>query len=167
MIALARLLLGGLRALVAVVACALMAYMVVAVGAQVISRYVFSFSIAWASETATVAQIWMVLLGAGIAMRQGMHVGVDLLLQALPRPFAAALNVAVLVLGVFFLAVVVYGSFRLLKVGSIQKMPVIGIKMYWAYLVVPLGAAYFALEFVIAMAGRLGRGATPQSTASP
>lgn len=155
MIAIATFMLKGLRLFVAVFTCALMAYMVLAVGAQVVSRYVFSFSIAWASETATVAQIWMVLLGAGLAMRQGVHVGVDLLLRYLPRPVVFALNLLVLVLGVWFLLVVVYGSFRLLKIGSIQRMPVLQIEMFWAYLAVPFGAAYFAFEFAVAMARRL------------
>lgn len=155
MITIATMVMKGLRLLVAVITCALMAYMVVAVGAQVVSRYVFSFSIAWASETATVAQIWMVILGAGLAMHQGMHVGVDLLLRYLPRPVVFVLNLLVLILGVWFLLVVVYSSFRLLKVGSIQRMPVLQIEMFWAYLAVPFGAGYFALEFALAMAKRL------------
>jgi len=162
MIAIATLVLKGLRLFVAVFTCALMAYMVLAVGAQVVSRYLFSFSIAWASETATVAQIWMVLLAAGLAMRNGVHVGVDLVLRYLPQRLAFVLNLVVLVLGVWFLLVVVYGSFRLLKIGAIQRMPVLQIEMFWAYLAVPFGAAYFALEFALAMAKRLRPTPTPQ-----
>ena len=166
MIAVAAAVMKGLRLFVTVITCALLAYMVVAVGAQVVSRYVFSFSIAWASETATVAQIWMVILGAGLAMRQGMHVGVDLLLRYLPRPVVLVLNLLILVAGIWFFMVVIYGSSRLLKVGSIQRMPTLQIEMFWAYLAIPFGAGYFALEFALATAKRLKLGGSPQSSAS-
>jgi hypothetical protein len=54
-----------------------------AVLVQVVGRY-FAFSIDWAAESATLAQVWMVLLAAGLAMRDELHVRVDALLNALP-----------------------------------------------------------------------------------
>jgi TRAP-type C4-dicarboxylate transport system permease small subunit len=157
LVAVAQRLLAALRLTMTVLACALMVYMVVAVAAQVLSRYILSFPIAWASETATMAQIWMVLLGAGIAMRHDKHVGIDLLLNYLPPQVARLLTLLVLVLGLWFLWVVFQGSFRLLRVGAMQRMPALQLPMSWAYLVLPISAAYFALEFAIATWQRVRR----------
>ena len=57
--------------------------MVLAVFYQVLGRYIFSYKLGAAAETATFAQIWMILLASGIAMRKNMHVGVDILLRKL------------------------------------------------------------------------------------
>ena len=58
-------------------------YMVLAVFYQVLGRYIFSYKLGAAAETATFAQIWMILLASGIAMKKNMHVGVDILLRKL------------------------------------------------------------------------------------
>ena len=63
-----------LRKVVAWIVIACFVYMTVAVLAQVFGRYVFNYSISWTEETAKFAQIWVVLMGAGITMRRGLHV---------------------------------------------------------------------------------------------
>ena len=59
--------------------------MVLAVFFQVLGRYFFNFKLDMASETATFAQIWMVLIAAGLALQKNMHVGVDVLINILPK----------------------------------------------------------------------------------
>jgi len=51
---------AGLRILVKWLVVAFFGYMGLAVLIQVVSRYVFNYSIDWAAETATIAQIWMI-----------------------------------------------------------------------------------------------------------
>ena len=70
-------------------------YMAVAVLIQVVGRYVFNYSIDWAAETATFAQIWMILLAAGLAMRTNLHVSVDALTNILPVPILRFLIVVI------------------------------------------------------------------------
>lgn len=155
---LAAMLLAGLRRCVDVVLIALMAYMVGAVLMQVFGRYVFNYSITAAVETATFAQIWMVLLGAGYAMRQRMHVNIDVVIQMLPAHWARLLLVPVAGLCLWFLWVVFVGGVRLLDLGAIQRSPALQIPMTIPYLALPLAAAYFALEAVLFFgAGILGR----------
>src|SRR5207248_64605 len=56
---------------------------------EVISRYVFNFSISLVNALARLLLVWFFLLGAGIAMRRGAHVGFELVLSAMPpRPRA-------------------------------------------------------------------------------
>ena len=60
---------AALRAVVAAAVIVFYAYMAVVVLIQVLGRYVFNYSIDWATETATFAQIWMVLLAALLTMQ--------------------------------------------------------------------------------------------------
>ena len=155
-----------LRRCVDVVLILLAAYMVGAVLMQVLGRYVFNYSITAAVETATFAQIWMVLLGAGYAMRQRMHVNIDVLIQLLPAPVARMLLVPVAALCLWFLWVVFIGGVRLLDLGAIQRSPALQIPMTIPYLALPISAAYFALEAVLFFgAGIFGR--APAVAAQP
>lgn len=152
---LAERLLALVRAIFAGAIIVLFAFMVIAVMVQVTGRYVFNFPIAGADETATMAQIWMVMLGAGYAMRKGLHVGVDVLVALLPPLALRAVNLLVTALALWFLWIVFDGSFRLIQIGRIQTSPALLIPMVYPYLVIPIGTAYFAFELVMAMAPRI------------
>lgn len=140
---------GALRHVMAVAVIGLFVIMTVSVLAQVGGRYVFNYSIAWAVETATYAQIWVVLLAGGIAMRHGLHMSVDLVLSALPRRARQLLAIAIGLACIAFLGVIFTGSFRLLAIGEIQTSPVLGLSMWWIYLAIPIGSVYFAIESII------------------
>ena len=119
--------------------------------AQVLGRYIFNYSIDWAVETATWAQIWIVLLGSGLAMRRGMHVSIDVLAEMLPLQVARVTSVAIAIGCVWFLGVVFYGSLPLIEVGTFQTSPALQYPMWVIYMGLPIGASYFALEVVAAL----------------
>ena len=143
-----------LRLLVASAVIFFYGYMAIAVLLQVFSRYIFNYSIDWATESATFSQIWMVMLAAGIAMRRQLHVGVDVLTQRLPIALQRMLILLVTVLCCWFLWVAITGSFRLIKIGFIQTSPALGMPMWLPYLSLPIGLSYFAFEFLLAMTQR-------------
>ena len=76
--------------------------MLVAFG-QVIARYGFNTGWHAALEYNTVAFSWLILLGMGYGIKTGLHLGVDILLNALPRGAAKTLSL----LGAF--AAMIYG----------------------------------------------------------
>jgi TRAP-type C4-dicarboxylate transport system permease small subunit len=136
-----------------VVAC--FAYMTVAVLAQVLGRYFFNYSISWTEETARFAQIWVVLVGAGLAMRRGLHVAVEVLAAMLPLPLRRVLSVVTVFGCLWFLAVVIYGSFALIELGwMFETSPVVQIPMWIIYLSLPIGAVYFGIEVIVAAIDR-------------
>ena len=104
--------LKSVRAIMATAVILLFIYMVGAIFAQVIGRYVFNFSIAPAEETATFAQIWMVLLGAGVAMRRNQHVGIDILVVLCPKGVQQIISIFATVVALWFLWVVFSASSR-------------------------------------------------------
>jgi|TARA_B110000259_G_scaffold56396_1_gene66561 TRAP-type C4-dicarboxylate transport system permease small subunit len=124
-------------------------YMVLAVFYQVLGRYVFSYKLGAAAETATMAQIWMILLASGIAMKKNMHVGVDILLRKLNVKAQKIVVTASTIIIMTFLIMVLKGSVQLIIVGAQSTSPAISIPMWIPYLSVPIGILYIMLELII------------------
>ena len=124
-------------------------YMVLAVFYQVLGRYIFNYKLGAAAETATMAQIWMILLASGIAMRKNMHVGVDILLRILNvKAQKIIVSVSTIVITIF-LIMVLKGSVQLIIVGAQSTSPAISIPMWIPYLSIPIGIFYIMLELII------------------
>ena len=54
--------------------------------ANVIARYAFNSNILWALELTVFLFAWLVLIGAVYAVKKGIHIGVDALINILPSP---------------------------------------------------------------------------------
>lgn len=139
-----------LRRIVDIVAILLLLGMVSLIFIQILGRYAFNFSISWSEECATFAQIWLVMLGAGIAMRNRHHVGIDLLVVRCPLNVQRVVKAAGFLLSAWFLVVVIVGSFSLLALGMIVKSPALQLPLAVPYSALPVGMGYFLLEFAIA-----------------
>ena len=124
-------------------------YMVLAVFYQVLGRYVFNYKLGAAAETATMAQIWMILLASGIAMRKNMHVGVDILLRKLNVKAQKIIVTVSTIVITIFLIMVLKGSVQLIIVGAQSTSPAISIPMWIPYLSIPIGIVYIMLELLI------------------
>jgi C4-dicarboxylate transporter DctQ subunit len=131
--------------------------MAVAVWVQVGGRYFFNYSIASSIEVATIAQIWIVLVGAGIAARQDLHARIDALVNLFPLPIRRLLTGAASLLGLIFLLSIVVGAVPMLRQGQFQTTPSLGLPMWIPYLGLIVGPLYFAAE-VMDMAVRQWRG---------
>lgn len=143
-------LLTVLRSIVNGVAILLLCAMILLILIQILGRYVFNYSISWSEEAATFAQIWLVMLGAGIAMRNRNHVGIDFLISLCPVFMQRLAKAASFLLAAWFLVVVITGSMSLIAIGMIVKSPALQIPMAVPYYALPVGMSYFLLEFAIA-----------------
>lgn len=153
--------LAVLRRIIDIVAVLLFVYMCCAIFAQIVGRYIFNYSIAWSEESAVFAMVWMTLLGAGIAMRNNQHVGVDFLIRKAPARVQRLFDGIAFLLAAWFLGVVVFGSLSMVGVGMIVKSPALRLPMAVPYLALPVGFGYFLLEFAIASLPRLIRPGRP------
>lgn len=145
-------LLEAIRLVVKIVAVLLFAYMLFAILAQVVGRYLadyIDFSITWTEESARFAQIWMILLGAGIAMQYKMHVGVDIITQRLPILARRIFLVVTSACCLGFLYLAASSSFSLIAIGRIQTSSAMGLPMWIVYWAMPIGLSYFGLEFIV------------------
>lgn len=145
---------AGIRWLVTGLVLLFFSYMTVAVLVQVGGRYLFDYAIDWTAETATFAQIWMVMLAAGLAMRENLHVSVDVLTDAISPRLARFFIVVVVVACCWFLWFAIAGSLALIDIGRIQSSPVLQVPMWLPYLALPCGLAYFGMELLLALANK-------------
>lgn len=69
----------------------LLANIVLNIGAQVVSRYLFNKPLVWVEEIATYSFIWSVFLGASLGLKYDRHVRIETFVGLLgPRPAALA-----------------------------------------------------------------------------
>jgi len=103
-------LLDGYHRLLTWLMAATVAILVVPVTLQIVSRYTALIpSWIWTEELSRFLFIWMVMLGAMIAVREGTHFVVDILPDLAPRPAAAMRIVANVFVLVFALVFVWWG----------------------------------------------------------
>ncbi len=127
-----------------------LSYMVVVILFQIFGRYMVNdIDISWTEESARFAQIWMVFLGAGVAMQRNLHVGVDVLTGLLKGTARKCLIVFCGIFAIAFLVVAIIGSFDLITVGGLQKSAALNIPMSYVYFIIPIGLFYWLIEFVI------------------
>ncbi|MCB8887941.1 TRAP transporter small permease [Vreelandella malpeensis] len=117
--------------------------------ANVVARYVFNDGFSWAEELVRYQIVWMVLLGASVAARQGIHIGVDILRRFSPAPVAKALTLLVHGLSIVFCAFLVFYGIELTEqthrfgqVSSALQAP-----MWVVQLAIPVGALLMGLRF--------------------
>lgn len=117
--------------------------------ANVVARYVFNDGFSWAEELVRYQIVWMVLLGASVAARQGIHIGIDILRRFSPAPVAKAITLLVHGLSVVFCAFLVFYGIELTEqtqrfgqVSSALQAP-----MWVVQLAIPVGAGLMALRF--------------------
>jgi TRAP-type C4-dicarboxylate transport system permease small subunit len=147
-------LLTWIRWLVAGLVILFFTYMTLAVLVQVGGRYLFDYAIDWTAESATFAQIWMIFLAAGLAMRDRLHVSVDMLTDIVPATVRRLFIVIIAAACVWFLWQAIQGSLELIDIGRIQSSPVLQVPMWIPYLSLPVGLMYFGLELLLALAAR-------------
>jgi TRAP-type C4-dicarboxylate transport system permease small subunit len=119
---------------------ALMAAMAVLVFGNVVSRYLFNYSLIWVEELTRYMMIWVGFLGSGLVLRYGAHIAVDVFQDLLPERTAQVLRgVIVALLAVTFVGMTWLG-FRYAGFAWDQETPVLNWRTGLVYLAVPIGA---------------------------
>ncbi len=129
--------------------CATSFAAMVALGvATVVFRFLIQSSLAFPDELIRYLFIWLVFLGAAIALRRNLHAAIGVFVRMLPgAPRRAALLVANGLSAAFFALMVVYGVRLTIRVAP-QISPALEVSMAWVYAAAPAGGA---LMFVYAL----------------
>lgn len=126
----------------------LMVAMVISVAWQVLSRYLFVVPAAWTEELARFLLIWIGMLGAAFAYRNGSHLGLDLLpmklqgenkirLSQLTHFICMAFSAAVLVIG--------GGSLVAMTWELKQYSAAMGLPIAFVYAIIPASGLFICL----------------------
>jgi TRAP-type transport system small permease protein len=139
----------------------MMAVMTTLVFGNVVARYVFNFSIIWAEEVSQYLMIWIAYLGAGLALREGRHVAVEMLQDRLPRMLGRRVRMAVGGLVLVFLGLVTMLGFQFVVFVWNQETPVLNISLGIPSLAIPVGTLLFAMHLLLMFRNYVGRQYAP------
>lgn len=132
-----------------------MVAMVASVVWQVLSRYLFVVPAAWTEELARFLLIWIGMLGAAYAYRQGSHLGIDLLASRLGRSGRQTLYRTVHAVCLLFAAsVLITGGGALVSMTWELKQysAAMGLPIAYVYAVIPASGiliCLFAAEAIV------------------
>ena len=135
-------------------ACLLLLFMTVMIGADVVSRNVGAGGVAVSNEFSEDILYLMTLLAAPWLLRQGQHIRVDIILQILPIRVAWVLEWVGDIVGLLCCFYFVwYGSLITMasySAGSINIKTLITPE-WWTLVPLPIGFALLGIEFVFRM----------------
>lgn len=138
-------------------AAATLAALVCITVAAVVMRYAFAAPIQWTEEISGLLMIWIVMIGAIAAERDGQHLAIPLLVDLLPRRLAAAVNVLVCLASIGLLGVMGWFGWKLAERAQYKLTQILGISWFWIDIAVTVGCAGMAV-YTLLRAVRLLRG---------
>lgn len=127
----------------------MLAIMVTLVFINVVTRYVFNVSLDWIEEVTRYMMIWLVYLAAGLALRNGNHVAVTMLMDMLPAPIRKLARIIVLALIIGFMAAIAWLGTRYALFAWNRTTPILDLSYGLLYLALPIGAALVVLHALI------------------
>ena len=116
--------------------------------AQVITRYVLSDPLIWSEGAARYLFVWVSMIGAALAIRQGGHFGLDLLIRPTPK-LKSILGPLVTLVVVSFLGILLKTGIEETRLASKQLAMTFNMRMQWAYLALPVGAGLMLFHIAI------------------
>jgi TRAP-type C4-dicarboxylate transport system permease small subunit len=116
--------------------------------AQVTTRYVLNNPLIWSEEAARYLFVWVSMIGAALAIREGGHFGLDLLIRPMPR-LKPVLGPVVTAVMAVFLVILLKTGIDETRLAAMQFAMTFPIRMYWAYLALPVGAGLMLFHLAV------------------
>jgi TRAP-type C4-dicarboxylate transport system permease small subunit len=128
----------------------LLALFVLLLFAQIVSREIFQYSIAWSEELATYMFVWFVFFGASYAARLSAHNRVTFQFRALPKK---AVHLIEGIADLFWIAFNVYFiylsyNFVFFKMNVFWKSQTLGVPMKYIYMILPLAFTLMTIRII-------------------
>lgn len=110
-----------------------LAAMSLAVFGNVVLRYLFNSGLTWSEEMSRYLFVWMVFLGAIAALKDKMHLGVDIVVNALPKGLQKAVFVISNAIVLYLLWLVLDGSWKMTILNMNSTGPATGMPLSYLY----------------------------------
>lgn len=121
--------------------------MTVMIFLQVIYRYVIGDSLSFSEELARYMFIWCVAMGSALALKTRSHIGVEILVERLPKSLAYPAKVVASIVNLLFFALLIWCGFDMVSETMDQESAALELPMGYVYLAVPLsGIVLFVCE---------------------
>lgn len=129
------------------IAVGLFAAIVGLVFVAAITRF-FDHPLIWSVDMAQLLFIWLCFVGATRAMREKVHLGVDLLVRHLPLRVQLLVETAVSVIVIAFLLLLAYEGYLLTTLNIEREFGDSGISYAFVTVAVPIGALMLAAALI-------------------
>ncbi len=130
----------------------LLAMMSFLVAVEVFLRYVVGTSLFFSEELARFLFVWVSFLAASLAVRSGVHVGLEFFVQRLSPLARRRLAILVQAPVLAFLAMVVITGIAMVVDSAGERSATLGVQMSWARAAIPVGGALMVLQVLDALA---------------
>ncbi len=118
--------------------------------AQIISREVFGYSIAWSEELSVYMFVWFAYFGASYATRKAAHNRVTFQYKLLPKDKIWIAELLSDVIWLIFNIIFLYYCYDFVfnKMNAFWKSQTLGIPMKYIYMVLPLSFALMSIRII-------------------
>lgn len=130
-----------------------MLFLLLAVLWGVLTRYVTESPAVWTTEVSGILFTWVVFIGSAAAFREGRHIRVTLLLDALPGGVSRLLRFAGDFLVAGFLCYGTWLALGMMELGVTRFSPVMRVPFSWVYLAVVISFAAMSVTAVLRLLG--------------
>lgn len=116
---------------------------------QVIFRYIFNNPIVWSEEVIRYSMIWIVLLGTAIALRKGMLISVEIVIQSVPKTLKKIMGILVIGVNVVYLSLLSYYGIKIIITLGAQTSGSLEIPISMTYSAIAAGSILALLNCIV------------------
>jgi TRAP-type C4-dicarboxylate transport system permease small subunit len=124
------------------------AAMILIVTLQVVLRYGFNSSIDWSEEISRLLFVWCMFLAIPLGIREGAHVGIELLVAHIAPAVRARLAKACALGGAAMMVVVFWQAVSVAALTWDEMMQSVNLSTNWFMVPVAIAAAHSFLHFI-------------------
>ena len=123
----------------------LFAFIIVSMGFQIVLR-----DLQWTNEILRYINIWVIFLGAGLAVKHSEHLQMTFLTDKIfgPKNRPAVQRIRLAVIIVFLAAIAIAGVMKTISSASSQAQA-FPISIGWFYLAIPVGCALMVMDYLL------------------
>src|SRR6266571_1045826 len=138
--------LAALDAALRVLIVLTMGAMVLVVSVQVLLRYGFNTSLDWGEDIARLLFVWTIFLAIPLGVKEGAHIGIELVVKVFPEALQRALTRIMAALSIVLMGVVCWQAARLVVEQWDENLPTLDISVALFIVPVCIGAALSILH---------------------
>ncbi|MGA9228102.1 MAG: TRAP transporter small permease [Mesobacillus sp.] len=136
----------AINRVVGILLAAMLGVMSILIILQVISRFVINFPLTWSEELSRYLMIYIVFLGAGLAMRHNNLISIELLPELLSGNKRRAVIILVMIISIIFFAILFKQGIDILSMVKMQSSPGLQLSMSIPYASIPIGSFVLAIN---------------------
>lgn len=128
-----------------------LAVMSILIVVQVFTRYVVDITLTWSEEAARYLMVYVIFLGAALAMRKQQHIAIEFLVQTINEKIRNLLKLVILIISIGFFVMLLAKGIEILQFVDNQKSPSLRIPMSIPYAAIPIGAGLLIINSIAVM----------------